>query len=180
MKGVVFTEFIEFIEEKFGFDISDDMIEGSELSTKGIFTQAGNYPFGDMANMVQTLSKITNIEASKLIEAYGEHLFSRLVQIYPKPIQTYTNTFDFIQNVENVVHPEVKKLYPDSDLPTFEEVSRSDTELKVNYISSKPLMDFAKGLMLGCANYYKEDIEVSYELKSTDDVFKAEFTIIKK
>jgi hypothetical protein len=67
MKGVVFTEFLEFIEDKFGFDISDDMIENSKTSTEGVYTQAGNYPFEDMLSMVQTLSKLTNVPLGDLV-----------------------------------------------------------------------------------------------------------------
>lgn len=179
MKGVVFTEFLEFIEDKFGFDISDEMIENSETSTNGIFTQAGNYPFEDMLSLVQTLSKITNIPLGDLVQAYGEHLFSRLITIYPKPISTYNNTFDFVRNVENVVHPEVKKLYPDSDLPTFEDSAVNGNIMTITYVSSKPLMDFAKGLIIGCAKHYNENIDVSYEVIEQQPKFRAKFTLVK-
>jgi hypothetical protein len=178
MKGVVFTEFLEFIEDKFGFDVSDKMIEDSSLSTDGIFTQAGNYPFDDLFNMIVNLSKITKVEVSDLVKAYGIHLFSKLITIYPKPTQDYNNTFDFIRNVEDVVHPEVKKLYPDSDLPHFEDVKVNENELTFTYVSNKPLMDFAVGLIEGCAEYYNEKVEVSYKLiKNTN--FRADFLIRK-
>lgn len=180
MKGVVFTEFIEFIENKFGFDISDKMIEDSSTSTDGIFTQAGNYPFEDMLNMVLKLSEITNVPLSDLVQAYGEHLFNRLITIYPKPVSVYNNTFDFVSNVENVVHPEVKKLYPDSDLPSFIDQNLNGNTLEITYVSTKPLMDFAKGLIIGCAKHYNEEIEVSYEVIESSPKFKAKFTIIKK
>ncbi|MEW6551311.1 MAG: heme NO-binding domain-containing protein [Campylobacterota bacterium] len=179
MKGVVFTEFIEFIENKFGFDICDDMIEQSNTSTKGVFTQAGNYPFSDMFSMIKSLSEITNIPIPDLIQAYGEHLFTMLIKIYPKPVTAYNNSFDFIANVENVVHPEVKKLYPDSDLPTFELISRDSCTLKVKYISTKPLMDFAKGLMIACGKHYGENLEVGYEVLKGGQSYEAEFTITK-
>jgi hypothetical protein len=155
MKGVVFTQFIEMVEDKFGFDTVDDMIEQSGVS--GVYTQAGNYPATELLEMVTALSNITEIPVATLVEAYGEHLFGILITIYPKPIQIYNNSFDFISSVDQVVHPEVKKLYPDSDLPEFELISRDDNSLKVLYKSSKPLMDFAKGLMSACAKHYKEE-----------------------
>lgn len=179
MKGVVFTEFIEFIENKFGFDVCDDMIEKSNTSTNGVFTQAGNYPFSDMFNMVKTLSDITSIAIPDLIQAYGEHLFGMLIKIYPKPVTAYNNSFDFIENVEHVVHPEVKKLYPDSDLPTFEPISRDLNMLKIKYISSKPLMDFAKGLMIACGKHYGENLTINYEVLKGGESYEAEFTITK-
>ena len=50
MKGVVFTEYVEFIEETFGFDVVDDMIEKAGVS--GVYTQAGNYEFDELFKMV--------------------------------------------------------------------------------------------------------------------------------
>lgn len=179
MKGVVFTEFIEFIENKFGFDVCDEMIEKSQTSTNGVFTQAGNYPFSDMFSLIKNLSQITQIAVPDLIQAYGEHLFGMLIKIYPKPVTIYDNSFDFIAHVEEVVHPEVKKLYPDSDLPTFETISKSDKTLKIKYISTKPLMDFAKGLMIACGKHYNENLNVTYEVLKGGESYEAEFTITK-
>lgn len=178
MKGVVFTQYLEMVEEKFGFDINDEMIQNSGV--EGIYTQAGNYPHGDLFKMVEALSKLTGISVNDLVFTYGEHLFSILIKIYPEPIKKYNSCFEFIANLEKVVHPEVKKLYPDSDLPTFDLISMDENELKVKYISTKPLMEFAKGLMYGCAKHYKENIEVNYEnLPSENGKFMAAFTLKK-
>ena len=179
MKGVVFTQFLELVEDKFGFDINDEMIENSGVS--GVYTQAGNYPASELLEMVNALSKLTNISTNDLVLTYGEHLFSTLISLYSEPIKKYKSTFEFISNVEKVVHPEVKKLYPDSDLPTFELMSKTDNEMKIIYKSTKPLMDFAKGLMLGCSKHYKEDIEISYDKPTIENgTFHALFTLIKK
>ena len=38
MKGMFFTEFLEMVEDKFGFDVTDDIIEASknELYARGM------------------------------------------------------------------------------------------------------------------------------------------------
>lgn len=178
MKGVVFTEYMEFIEEQFGFDVVDEMIEKSGVS--GVYTQAGNYEFNELFAMVSALSQIVEKPIGTLVEAFAKVLFPKLIIIYPKPVQNYTNTFDFIAHVDDVVHPEVKKLYPDTELPKFQLVSRTENELVTIYISTKPLMDLARGLMLGCATYYKEELDIQYEvLPKTDATFRAKFTLKK-
>ncbi|MEA3290120.1 MAG: heme NO-binding domain-containing protein [Campylobacterota bacterium] len=179
MKGVVFTQFLEMVEEKFGYDINDEMIESSGVS--GVYTQAGNYPATDLMSMVKALSNVTKISENELIYTYGKYMFPTLIKIYPEPVKLYNNSFEFISNVEKVVHPEVKKLYPDSDLPTFELVDIDTNEMKIIYKSSKPLMDFAKGLMAGCAVHYGENIDISYEKPSfLNDQFQSVFTLVKK
>ncbi len=178
MKGVVFTEYMEFIEEQFGFDVVDEMIE--KAGVDGSYTQAGNYEFKELFSMVQALSTIVDKPLGFLVEAFAKNLFPKLVTIYPKPVQKYDNTFDFIAHVDDVVHPEVKKLYPDTELPEFELVSRTDNELITIYSSTKPLMDLARGLMIGCATYYKENLDIQYEvLPRTNEKFHAKFTLRK-
>lgn len=178
MKGVVFTEYMEFIEDQFGYDVVDDMIDSSGVS--GVYTQAGNYDFKELFEMVTALSKITQAPVGTLIGAFAKHLFKKLVVIYPKPIEQYTNSFEFISNIDDVVHPEVQKLYPEAELPTFETISQSESLLVMKYKSKKPLMDLAQGLMEGCGEHYGENLEISYTpLPKTDEYFEAEFQIKK-
>ena len=41
MKGIVFSEFIELVEDKFGFEMADDIIEKSNLPSGGAYTLEG-------------------------------------------------------------------------------------------------------------------------------------------
>ena len=43
MKGVVFTEFIEMVEDKFSADIADQIIEEADLPSGGVYTSVGTY-----------------------------------------------------------------------------------------------------------------------------------------
>ncbi|MGB3962655.1 MAG: heme NO-binding domain-containing protein [Sulfurimonas sp.] len=158
MKGVVFTEFIEFVEKKFGFDTVDVMIENSGLS--GVYTQAGNYPFEEMVALVTALSQESGVGVSELIESYGKHLFGLLISIYPH-VDRFSSAFDIIAHVDNIIHPEVKKLYPDADLPSFTIKEQTPERILLQYLSNKGLQDLAKGLMIGAGEYYKEDISVT-------------------
>jgi hypothetical protein len=158
MKGVVFTEFVEFVESSFGFDAVDKMIEDSGLS--GVYTQAGNYPFDEMVALIVALSKAQNVEVNTLLEGYGVHLFGRLAGIYPN-INKFSSAFDLISHVDNIIHPEVHKLYPDAELPSFKVVEFNANKLTMEYQSDKPLQHLAKGLMIGAGKHYKEDLEVT-------------------
>lgn len=158
MKGVVFTEFVEFVENSFGFDAVDSMIEDSGLS--GVYTQAGNYPFEEMVTLLVALSKEQNVEVNELLEKYGEHLFSRLASIYPN-INKFSSSFDLISHVDNIIHPEVHKLYPDAELPSFQVIINEPKKLVMEYLSEKSLQHLAKGLILGVAKHYKEDLTIN-------------------
>jgi hypothetical protein len=178
MKGIVFTEFVEFIEKEFGFDIVDDMIDGAKLESEAIYTQTGNYDYHEMVKMVEVLSKIVNIPSSVLIEKFGVVLFDRLFKMHKSITQHISNPLDFIEKVEKIIHPEVKKLYPDADLPTFDTIYRDENSLKIRYHSKKPFMDLAKGLMIGCGRAFNTELAIDYIVVNSEDNFIVDFDIV--
>lgn len=71
MKGVVFTEFIEMVEEVFGLDHVDSMITESNLPSGGIYTAVGTYDHNELLTMVKHLSMRTNSTFASLVQEYG-------------------------------------------------------------------------------------------------------------
>ncbi len=45
MKGIVFTGFLELVEDKYGLEMVDEIITNSNLESKGIYTSVGTYSF---------------------------------------------------------------------------------------------------------------------------------------
>ena len=80
MKGLIFTEFLELVEDKFGLVMVDKIIEQSELDSGGAYTAVGTYEFSEMLQLVTNLSNNTAIDVSDLFLVYAEHLFSVLVK----------------------------------------------------------------------------------------------------
>lgn len=175
MKGMMFTEFLEFIEEQFGFDVADQMIEKAKVS--GSYTLVGNYPPSDMVAMVVALADITNTPVETLQELYGRHVFHRIAALYDGLAEKFSCAMDLIAHVEGVIHPNVKKLYPDAELPTFGTVSSHADELVVDYDSANPFVPLCKGLMLGAGDFYGEQLEVFYEELGEKDTAVARFTV---
>ncbi|KAB7883061.1 heme NO-binding domain-containing protein [Poseidonibacter ostreae] len=163
MKGLVFTELLEYVEDNFGFDMADKIIEDANLANDGAFTQAGNYPFEELVKLLAALSKESNIEIPKLLEIFGEHMFTRLISLNPQLKNNFESSLDLISKVDNIIHPEVEKLYPGADLPKFNLINRSENKVVIDYISSKHLEPFAIGLMKGSAKNFNEKIIISQE-----------------
>ena len=119
MKGMIFTELFELIEEKFGFELLDDVIMESKLENDGTYAATGNYQFSELLKVVVSLSNKSGVSIPDLLEVFGEHLFSKLVKSFPHLVEKQS-LLHFIPEVENYIHVEVKKLYPDVELPKFE------------------------------------------------------------
>jgi len=75
MKGIVFTEFLELVENKFGLEMLDAIIEASNLESEGVYTRIGTYNFSEMLSLLTNLSERTSISIDDLLLVYGEHFF---------------------------------------------------------------------------------------------------------
>jgi heme-NO-binding protein len=161
MKGIVFTEFLEMVEETFSVEVVDQIIEASDLPSHGVYTAVGSYDHAEILQLVTHLSEITGMAVPDLVRAFGKHLFGRFVQGYPHFFEGLDSAFAFLQQVENYIHIEVKKLYPDAELPSFDCDASHPGQLVMTYKSSRPFADLAEGLIRGCIEHYGEDIELT-------------------
>ena len=160
MKGIVFTEFSEMVEEQFGDDMMDTLIEKSQLPSGGCYTSVGTYDHTEILQLVTTLSSLTNVDVPKLVFAFGEHLYNYFSVHYPTFFESATCAFDFLQSVENHIHVEVKKLYPDAELPRFDSREINPDQFEMIYRSSRPFADLAEGLITACCRHYNEPITI--------------------
>jgi Haem-NO-binding len=169
MKGMIFTEFLEMVEAKFSADMVDDIIADSDLPHGGGYTAVGTYDHSELVQMVVALSKRTDIPAPALVQVFGEHLFGRFNVLYPSFFAGITSALDFLENIETVIHTEVRKLYPDAQLPQFD-CTRSDDGLKMLYSSPRHFGDLAEGLIKGAVAYFGGGIEVTRHPQTNGDI----------
>jgi len=164
MKGVVFTEFLAMVEKQFSADMVDDVIDDARLPNGGAYTAVGTYPHQEMVAMVVALSQRTSIPVPDLIRAFGEYLFGRFVLAYPSLFHGIDNAFKFLSGIEDVIHVEVLKLYPDAELPRFDVEHMDAQKLVLLYQSPRHFEDLAEGLMRGCVAHFGEPIHITREV----------------
>lgn len=168
MKGMVFTELIEMVEEVFGFEVAAELFEGVHLPSGGAYTAVGTYEFAEMGILLNRLSELTQTSIPDLLQAYGKHLFGRFAKLYPNYVDPNDNAFSFLKKIENYIHVEVYKLYPEAELPKFEIRDIDEHHFEMIYNSPRGLADFAEGLIKGCITYFEEDIVLEREDLKTD------------
>lgn len=155
MKGIVFTEFLELVEDKFGIAMVERIIDECDLQSAGIYTSVGTYSHKEMFAMVGKLSELENIPVDKLLELFGEYFFTTLSTGYPQ-FMDQPNMFTFFKTIDSYIHPEVLKLYPEAELPSFEAEMKGEDEMSLKYRSTRKMADFAVGLIRGAAVHYNE------------------------
>lgn len=164
MRGLIFTELFELVEERFGLELLDDVIVEANLPNDGAYAATGNYPFSELQSIVVKLHERINVPVDTLLEIFGEYLFAKLFETHPQ-FNSITNIIDFLENVETYIKIEVKKLYPDAELPKFDIVSKDEKCFSFYYISSKQLHHLAKGLVVGASKYFNQPVEITMEVE---------------
>jgi hypothetical protein len=178
MKGIVFTEFLALVEEKFGLETVDEIIEKSDLASEGVYTAIGTYEFSEMLSLLTHLSEKTSLSIDTLLYVYAEHFFEVLKTNYSKLIETYSDPMALLASIENHIHVEVRKIYPDAELPYFEVLERTENKLVLEYTSSRAMYNFGLGLMHKTFEYFGQKADIKLD-KLKSDGSKVNYTIIK-
>ena len=178
MKGIVFTEFLEMVEEKYGLEMVDDIIENTNLQSQGAYTSVGTYAFSEMLQLLQNLSLKTKILVDDLLLIYGEHFFNLLEKNYPSFFSVYHDPIQMLASIVDHIHVVVLKIYPDAELPTFEVVYRKQDTLIMIYKSSRAMHHFGLGLMHKTFEYFNSKATIVLE-KIKQDGTEVKFVITK-
>jgi len=177
MKGIIFTEFLEMVEQRYSPQAMEQMIAAAHLPSGGAYTSVGKYDHGEMWSLVCELSKVCDTSVPELFKAYGEYLFARLAANYPQLMRNMNSCFDVMQSLDAVVHGEVRRLYPDAELPRFDVIERSSSRMVVVYSSKRHFADLAEGLIRGCVRHFNESIVITREQLPAEEGSRARFIL---
>ncbi len=176
MKGIVFAEFLELAEARFGLEAVETAIQHANPASNAAYTSVGNYHHTELTDLVLALSAHVGVPPNQLIITFGHHLFHRFTELYPKLFIGTTSAVDFLCSVHGHIHVEVRKLYPDAELPVFSHTRREDGQLELTYSSTRPFADLAEGLIKGCLEHFGGDYSLRRE-DITPDGRSARFLI---
>jgi len=164
MKGIVFTEFLEMVEEKFGYDTVDAILMEGDLPSGGVYTAVGTYEHSEMVTLVTSLHHKTELPLPKLLYTFGQHLFKTFSKVYGHFFSDAADSFQFLESIENYIHVEVRKLYPDAELPTFETKRVGDRTLEMVYHSDRRMADLAEGLIASSLKHFEDNASIKREM----------------
>ena len=103
MKGIVFTELLSMVEEQFGDEMVETIIEEAQLPHGGAYTAVGTYPAGEVERLVERLGAHTQLNRATLLEAFGQHLFKALNNAYPHFFPEGLGMLDFLSSIHDYI-----------------------------------------------------------------------------
>ncbi len=179
MKGLIFRTFTDFVEQQMGDEMVEEMIDATNPESGGAYTTVGTYSHMELLNMVVYLSEKSGLPVKDLIIAYSHHLFGKLGNYHGEMVEKYKHPFDLLQELDSVIHVQVRKLYSDAELPRITIQDRNGEEsMVVNYESSRPFADVAEGLIQAVCKHFNTEYNIERE-DIKDNGTQARFTLSK-
>ena len=178
MKGMIFTEFLDMVGDRFGLAVKDRVINAAGGAHDGAYTAVGNYDHREMVAMAQELSAATQLPLRDLLIAFGEHVFGVFTQHYGHFFADATGAIPFLSPIESYINVEVRKLYPDAELPTFRYPPCEPGQLVMEYHSPRPMAAFAEGLVRATVRYFGDPLSLTVEDISGGRGTSARFSLV--
>ncbi|MGB5760142.1 MAG: heme NO-binding domain-containing protein [Acidimicrobiales bacterium] len=160
MKGVVFNIVQEVVEEHLGPQMWDDAVDRSDV--EGAYTSLGNYPDADLEQLVGSLGELSHLSRSDVLVFAGRQGFQQLAGRHPDLIAPYSGWRDVVEHLDDIIHPEVAKIYPDADTPSFTTTAQPDGSVHMVYESRRQLCSLAEGLVLGLGDWFRCTLAVAH------------------
>lgn len=159
MKGVVFNLLQEVVSAEYGEDTWDSLLDAAELD--GAYTSLGSYPDAELGRLVVAASQALRLPADDVVRWFGRNTMPLFAERYPALFTKHANSRSLLLGLNDVIHPEVRKLYPGADTPEFAYDASSPDTLLMEYRSERRLCAFAEGLIYGAGDHYGETVEIA-------------------
>lgn len=156
MKGTIFVELVKMAEDAFGESTVDDVLSKANLTNDGAFTTVGNYPCSELVKIVMAFSQHSGLSPDVLQRKFGHWMMDHFVDNFPTFFADKTDSFSLLEAVDGEIHVEVKKLYPEAELPVFETLRVTPKHLKMTYSSPRPLVAFCHGMIEACLERFDQ------------------------
>jgi predicted hydrocarbon binding protein len=160
MKGVVFDILRDMVETQYGLEGWQAVLDSA--GSDGIYVSTKTYADAELMDLVAAASKITTIPVNILVFSFGEYMVPHFYKRFPYFFSDLPNFIKFLISVDQIIHVEVRKLFPDAGLPTFNYCDESENSLTMNYKSPRKLCFLAEGLISGSAKHFNQKYKMTH------------------
>jgi hypothetical protein len=158
MKGILFNLLADVVRREHGENTWDLLLDTAGLD--GAYTSLGNYPDSDMMKLVAVASSVLKVPPDDVVRWFGRASLPLLAQQFPDFFRPHRDTRSFLLTLNDLIHPEVRKLYPGAEAPHFDYDTSSDDVLLMGYVSTRHLCAFGEGLIEGAAAHFNEQVRL--------------------
>src|SRR5262245_57483142 len=119
MHGLIFLQFQRFAQKQGGITAWESLLREAQLPLKS-YSPARVCPDEEMLALVGAASRLRNMPAGAVLEAFGEFVAPELIRLYGRLLSPQWKTLDLIENTENLIHTAVRVGNPGAQPPVLD------------------------------------------------------------
>jgi hypothetical protein len=157
MKGIIFNLFDEVFTTAQGQDAWDDLLDAAGVD--GAYSALGSYPDREFEALIEAAADVRRETVPECLRWFGREAMARLAASYSTFFIDHRSLRTFLPTINDVIHAEVRKLYPGAETPWFD-VGTDEGSLRLTYVSHRHLCPLAEGLIEGAADRFGESVMI--------------------
>lgn len=159
MHGLVHSEFRDFVIRSLGADgwaavLKDAGVEAS------VYWPTETYADADLLALVLEYSRRSHQRVQEVLTAFGQSYADAILRAYGAFVQPEWGTLELVLNTERIIHRAVRRQDLNATPPRLTVTRRNADEVSVIYTSERRMCAFGKGVILGVANHFGEQVSV--------------------
>lgn len=166
MKGIVFNLLEEAVTKAYGTDAWSDLIDAAGVG--GVYTSLGSYPDEEVVALVAAASATLDLSPAAILRWFGRSAMPLLAERYGNFFDGHQSARTFVLSVNDIIHPEVRKLYSGAGCPHFHFDQDKAGRLLIGYRSPRRLCQLAHGFVEGASDHFGEEVEIEHLLCMED------------
>ena len=174
MLGKIITSFIDMLHRDHDEIYVESIVSSSKLSNDGAFTDFAIYDDSNLSRLIATYSAEANKSIDSIWLNFGQYSFKTLFEQHSHITKNYHDLLSVMSHLDSKIHPALNLLYSEISFPRFTVLDSSDHEITLAYESERNLVDFAEGLIAGCAEYFAQSVTIK---RQNSPAFSAIFTV---
>ncbi len=126
------------------------------------FIDMETYPDSLTYSLVGSASKVSGVDATKILELFGEHwILYTADEGYGEMMNLSGSTFiEFLNNL-NLLHERINNLMPDLKAPDFQTRNEKSNSVELEYRSDREgFIPMLKGLIIGLGKRFEMEVQV--------------------
>jgi hypothetical protein len=157
VKGIVFNLLEQAVARAHGETVWDQLLDAVGLT--GAYTSLGNYPDEEIEALAGEAARMLGLSRPDVLRWFGQAAMPILAETYPAFFTPHVSARSFVMGVNDIIHAEVRKLYPGAACPHFNIRQDDAGALLMDYRSSRNLCALAQGFIEGAAAHYGEAVD---------------------
>ena len=160
MKGIIFQLLEDVVVDAYGEPTWDELLDATGLD--GAYTSLGSYDDAEITALVAAAATKLSLPEGEVLRWFGQRAIPGMAKRWPEFFTPHQTTVPFLLSLNDVIHPEVRKLYAGASCPHFHFHDLEDGRMGVAYQSPRQMCWLAHGFVEGAADHYGDTIEIEH------------------